>query len=102
MGSAVRPAGGSVAQSPSTPAAPTAGGHHGGVRTIPRSSQSFKVLTECPIIIVLLFQLYRMANENLVEPFVQPVLRVRPAHHAGTRSRPSLLTSVCAEGAPAV
>ena len=52
-----------------------------------RSLYSFKVLTECPIIIVLLFQLYRSSNESHVEPFVPLVFKV-PATRAPQAARP--------------
>ncbi len=38
-----------------------------GLRVIPRSTESFKVLTECPLIVMLLFQLYpRYVESNIV------------------------------------
>ena len=53
------------------------------VRVIQRSLYSFKVLTECPTIIVLLFQLYRSSsNESHVEPFVPLVFKVPRLQHA--------------------
>lgn len=39
-----------------------------------QSKFSFKVLTECPIIIALLFQLYRAFVTNNVPHFVTPII----------------------------
>jgi len=74
-----------AAHSPSTPAA-VAGTAPREVRAIQRSLYSFKVLTECPIIIVLLFQLYRSFNETHVEPFVPLVFKVCRRH--GPQAQP--------------
>jgi transformation/transcription domain-associated protein len=40
------------------------------------SKYSFKVLTECPIIIALLFQLYRNFVTSNVPGFVEPIIKV--------------------------
>ena len=58
------------------------------VRVLQRSLYSFKLLTECPIIIVLLFQLYRSFNDSHVEPFVPLVfktLQLQPAAQEAAR-----------------
>jgi transformation/transcription domain-associated protein len=44
---------------------------------ITKSSASFKVLTECPIIIVILFQLYRKYVANNIPRFVEVIIQVR-------------------------
>jgi hypothetical protein len=44
---------------------------------IAQSTFSFKVLTECPIIIALLFQLYRSFVTSNVPGFVEPIIVVR-------------------------
>ena len=55
------------------------------IRNIPRSLDSFKVLTECPIIIALLFQLHKKyAGNNVPElvPLIIDVLNLQPALQA--------------------
>lgn len=45
-------------------------------KPIPKSVYSFKVLTECPIIVALLFQLHRDFVSNSVPMFVEPIINV--------------------------
>ncbi|KAJ3311628.1 hypothetical protein HDV04_003892 [Boothiomyces sp. JEL0838] len=45
-------------------------------KVIPKSMSSFKVLTECPIIVALLFQLHRSFVGNNVPMFVEPIIKV--------------------------
>lgn len=48
----------------------------GSQRNLGQSKFSFKVLTECPIIIALLFQLYRAFVSSNVARFVEPIIKV--------------------------
>jgi transformation/transcription domain-associated protein len=48
-----------------------------------KATSSFKVLTECPIIIALLFQLHKDHISNQIPVLFEPIIRVlilQPAH----------------------
>ena len=45
-------------------------------KPIPKCLYSFKVLTECPIIVALLFQLHRNFVTSNVPSFVEPIIKV--------------------------
>lgn len=46
-------------------------------KILPKSMFSFKVLTECPIIVVLLFQSYRRSAADNIMKFVPLIFQVR-------------------------
>ena len=61
----------------SQPASPAAYGEtHEAPRLLTKGLFSFKVLTECPIIIALLFQLYRKFVNHNVPLFVPLIMEV--------------------------
>lgn len=51
-------------------------------KPIPRSLDSFKVLTECPIIIALLFQLHKKYVGVNVPALVPLIVKVRPLSYS--------------------
>ncbi|KAJ3053641.1 hypothetical protein HK097_003754, partial [Rhizophlyctis rosea] len=66
-----------VASGPQVPASPAAESvEQASGRTLPKAMFSFKVLTECPIIIALVFQLYRKYVNEAVPKFVPLIVKV--------------------------
>ena len=60
---------------------PTSSANDLSAKPIPRSLDSFKVLTECPIIIALLFQLHKKyvgSNVPTLVPIIIDVLNLQP------------------------
>ncbi|EST09240.1 PIK-related kinase, FAT [Kalmanozyma brasiliensis GHG001] len=65
--------GATAAAAPST-STPAAGATTTTAKTLPKSMSSFKVLTECPIVIVLIFQSYRTVVSQAINVFVPLII----------------------------
>ncbi|KAJ9474335.1 Transcription-associated protein 1 [Pseudozyma hubeiensis] len=65
---------GTPSAAPSTPAATAASTAPASSKPLPKSMSSFKVLTECPIVIVLIFQSYRSVVPQAINVFVPLII----------------------------
>ncbi|GAC95952.1 phosphatidylinositol kinase [Pseudozyma hubeiensis SY62] len=65
---------GTPSAAPSTPAATAASTASASSKPLPKSMSSFKVLTECPIVIVLIFQSYRSVVPQAINVFVPLII----------------------------
>lgn len=76
-----------MSPAPDTPETPT--------KVLAKSMFSFKVLTECPIIVVLLFQSYRRSAADNIMKFIPLIFQVRT--HISFTNFFLLMLSLCVD-----